>query len=163
MNYTEVDIYWEGPFDVVYDRNAEVYSLADTVPEELVDAHGFYQIYGEHPVYGKDVLLYIGETKPSKSGKRGFGQRMREHLSGRFWQHCGLTVRFGRSYIKESEVVEPGVIEAVESLLIASNMPALNRKYLDNSKGQGVQYLVRNWGFKGSIVSECSSGFWSAE
>ncbi|MGR2934482.1 hypothetical protein ABMY10_22450 [Vibrio vulnificus] len=161
MSYVEVDVFWEGPFDVTYDREERQYSLAGNVPKDVLEAHGFYQIYGDHPVYGKDVLLYIGETKPSKVGRRGFGQRMQEHFSGRFWYHSGLKVRFGRGYIDDVEVVERQQILAVESLLISSNMPALNREHLDQSNQFSKNYIVRNWDFKGSIVAECTGKYWA--
>jgi len=31
---------------------------------------GIYQVYGTHPVYGKDVLLYIRKTSNQTFGKR---------------------------------------------------------------------------------------------
>ena len=38
-------------------------------PEDV----GLYQVYGFHPVYGPDVLLYIGQTTES------FGKRLAGH------------------------------------------------------------------------------------
>jgi hypothetical protein len=162
MDYEEVDIYWEGPFSVTYDRKNETYSLGSDFPKDLGKAHGFYQIYGDHPVYGKNVLLYIGETKVSGNYERGFAVRMGEHFSGRFWYHCGLTVRFGRGFINEIEIIDVDQICAVESLLIASNMPALNKKNIDNSNDNSISLIVRNWNFRGSIVSECTGKYWAA-
>ncbi|MES5869165.1 hypothetical protein [Bacillus cereus group sp. RP32] len=42
------------------------YSITDLVKlkNEEID-YGIYQIYGNHPVYGNDVLLYIGCFCPS--------------------------------------------------------------------------------------------------
>ncbi|MUJ21709.1 hypothetical protein [Aliivibrio fischeri] len=159
MDYEEIDIYWEGPFDITYEN--EKYHLSSDVCDELREAHGFYQIYGDHPVYGQNVLLYIGETKPSLNNERGFAARMKEHFSGRFWHHCGLSVRFGRSFINGLEVIDTKTICAIESLLIASNMPALNKDFLDNSNDNSLNMIVRNWNFRGSIVSECSGKYWA--
>lgn len=161
--YTEVDIYWEGPFDIEYERETMLYTISDNIPVELQDSIGFYQIYGDHPVYGRDVLLYIGETKPSKNGKRNFGIRMKEHISNRFWHHHGLKIRFGLGYVNDEEMTDRNSILAVESLLIASNMPALNREHIDCSNSQSKNFIVRNWNFRGSIVSECSGKYWAAE
>ncbi|PNH91799.1 hypothetical protein [Vibrio diazotrophicus] len=159
--YKEVDIYWEGPFEVEYDRDTMIYSIPSDIPDDLKNAQGFYQIYGDHPVYGKDVLLYIGETKPSKNGNRNFGIRMKEHLFKRFWYHHGLKIRLGLGQINESNVTDRNTILAVESLLIASNMPALNREHLDHSNDYSKQFIVRNWNFKGTIAAECSGKYWA--
>lgn len=50
-----IQILWDGP-----------YSITDLVKlkNEEID-YGIYQIYGNHPVYGNDVLLYIGCFCPS--------------------------------------------------------------------------------------------------
>ena len=47
-----VRIEWEGPFSI-----EEVLELNDGNKD-----YGLYQIYGHHIVYGKDSLLYIGQT-----------------------------------------------------------------------------------------------------
>ncbi|MBY8170058.1 hypothetical protein KW503_02880 [Vibrio fluvialis] len=161
--YKEVDIYWEGPFEVEYDRETMLYTFNESIPVELKNANGFYQIYGDHPVYGKDVLLYIGETKPSQNGTRDFSVRMKEHVSGRFWYHHGLKIRLGIGYIDDNELKDRESILAVESLLIASNMPALNREHIDHSNAQSVDFIVRNWNFKGSISAECTGKYWAKD
>ncbi|HDR7669617.1 TPA: hypothetical protein QCX97_003504 [Bacillus wiedmannii] len=50
-----IQILWHGP-----------YSITDLVKlkNEEID-YGIYQSYGNHPVYGNDVLLYIGCFCPS--------------------------------------------------------------------------------------------------
>jgi hypothetical protein len=55
-----IQIHWEGP-----------YKLNDlsTLTNDEYD-YGIYQIYGKHPVYGKDVLLYIGKASNQTLGKR---------------------------------------------------------------------------------------------
>ena len=157
----EIDIEWEGPFPVLYDRNKQTYHLSGDMPEDLRNSHGVYQIYGDHPVYGRDSLLYIGETSPS-STRRNFEIRIKEHLGerGRFWSFCGLSVRFGVIWRKKKRVNDTETIRAAESLLIAANMPALNRQHLDASSERTTDMIVRNWDFKGSIVGECSGRYW---
>jgi len=48
----------------------------DTLKDLLKD-RGLYQIYGHHPVYGSNVLLYIGQTYG-----RTFRERIEEHNIG---------------------------------------------------------------------------------
>ncbi len=66
----EIDIWWEGPFDQdeIIDNDIDKNFYDNTA-----DKIGLYQIYGTHPLYGNDVLLYIGRTK----GKKGFLDRLK--------------------------------------------------------------------------------------
>jgi hypothetical protein len=57
-------------------------------PDKVLQEHmggGLYQIYGHSPIYGPDVLLYIGITKDFKI-------RWDQHL--RFILSRGLNLRF---------------------------------------------------------------------
>jgi len=68
-----IEINWEGPLkidEVIRDRGHEG-DLSDSW--EKCD-YGVYQIYGPHIIYGKNVLLYIGQA-----AKETFSQRFREH------------------------------------------------------------------------------------
>ena len=59
-----VRIEWEGPYTF-----ADVLSLND---EER--GYGVYQVYGEHVVFGKGALLYIGLARDQT-----FGRRLSQH------------------------------------------------------------------------------------
>lgn len=50
---TIIHIDWDGPYTL-----DQLKDLMDSKTEK-----GIYQVYGFHPVYGKDVLLYIGKTE----------------------------------------------------------------------------------------------------
>lgn len=115
---------------------------------------GFYCIYGAHPVYGQDVLLYIGETKLREG--RSFFVRLREHFRSRFWYHQNLSYSTG---LPGKELSDEETV-LVESILIAAHKPALNRLYIDSAKEGCEKYLVRNWDFPGSLQFECSGGYW---
>ena len=54
---TIIHVQWDGPFTL--DQLSEMNNEYD---------YGVYQVYGSHPIYGSDVLLYIG-----KAGKLTFG------------------------------------------------------------------------------------------
>ena len=51
---------WDGPF-----RLSELNALTDEEKD-----YGIYKIYGNHPVYGNSVLLYIGKADQQTIGKR---------------------------------------------------------------------------------------------
>jgi len=88
---TIVDIYWTERTKLQYDAQKQTYIPPGNGD---MDGNGFYCVYGRHPVYGPDVLLYIGETKETESG-RSFRDRLGEHLKGRFWYHANLSVALG--------------------------------------------------------------------
>lgn len=129
------------------------------IPNENVvylERCGFYCIYGRHPVYGPDVLLYIGETKESENGARSFHTRLAEHFGARFWYHQNLSFALG---ISQQQLL-PQEVQLVESILIAAHKPALNRHHIDFSKEGAEQLLVRNWDFPGALQHECSGSYW---
>ncbi|WP_078183723.1 hypothetical protein [Bacillus wiedmannii] len=53
-----IQILWDGPYNIT--------DLVKLKNEET--DYGIYQIYGNHPIYGNDVLLYIGCFFPQKKG-----------------------------------------------------------------------------------------------
>lgn len=158
MNLKRIDIFWSEAYSVKYDRDNQTYNLCESTPNELTDSFGVYQIYGDHPVYGLNVLLYIGATKPVNN--RNFEKRIKEHLKGRFWQHHGLSVRFGEVFHKNNQITDVNEIKAIESILIAANIPALNRQNIDKASDYCSNLLVRSHAFRGAIVPECSGEFW---
>ena len=127
MEVSIIDLEWEGPFKVVYDRDNGKY-LLDEIPSDLLASTGFYQVYGRHPVYGKDVLLYIGETKGNENGTRAFRDRLGDHLKSRSFYHTNLSISLA-PYVSDGST-----IKEVESVLIYSHMPALNSHHLDSNK-----------------------------
>ena len=61
-----IDIQWTGPYSV-----EEVVHSNNTNKD-----YGLYQIYGTHPLFGPDTLLYIGRA--TETGNK-FGGRLRQH------------------------------------------------------------------------------------
>ena len=151
---TIVDIYWTERAKIHYDPNQLTYGLPDT---NSMSGNGFYCIYGRHPVYGPDVLLYIGETKETESG-RSFRDRLGEHLRGRFWYHANLSVALGTP--GGNQKLQPQEIRLLESILIAAHKPALNRVHLDCAMDGAERFLIRNWDFPDALQHECSGHYW---
>lgn len=149
-----IDIEWEGPFEVLYHRGQESYYL-EALPEGLTETAQVYCIYGRHPVYGPNSLLYIGESKSSESG-RTIESRLKEHLKARFWYHTELKIYVGQLSEKSENVDDPLLIKAVESMLIATHIPALNSQHIDRPLETARHLHVVNWGFFGALARECS-------
>ena len=59
MSSTIVHLEWSGPY--LYPEARMCNADGDW---------GIYQIYGDHPVYGSDVLLYIGKAERQTFGAR---------------------------------------------------------------------------------------------
>lgn len=149
-----IDINWEEPHAIKYDRENDSYLIPDFHPS-VATSSGVYQIYGNHPVYGSHVLLYIGQTSLNGNGQTLI-KRIKQHLNGRFWHRTGLVVYIGQVKQGNKVVTDPELIKDVESLLIAANAPALNQQHIDWPRSTAKDLLVVNWGFTGNIVPECS-------
>ena len=142
------EIFWDGPFEwregLKHCRNL----------------HVLHQLYGYHPLYGSDVLLYIG------SSHRDIKRRLRTHEKEWVNEEWGdMRIRLGsirefktwkvqetkKGWAKPSKAV----IEAIEALLIYSNQPAYNdRNKSDAEVAQGIR--IFNTGRLGSISPEIS-------
>jgi hypothetical protein len=124
------------------------------------DHYGIYQVYGDHPVYGRDSLIYIG-----KAFWQTFGKRFNTHhdffaSNIRFTKVCvGRLCKSEDSNKKNWE----SNINLIETILIISHYPAYNAngiKGLLESKDIG-NVLILNWGEYGDLLPEISSLRWS--
>ena len=59
---TVIHVQWDGPFTL-----EQILELNDDFD------YGVYQVYGSHPIYGSDVLLYIG-----KASQQTFSVRIKQ-------------------------------------------------------------------------------------
>jgi hypothetical protein len=121
---------------------------------------GIYQVYGDHPVYGDDTLLYIG-----KAAVQTFTKRMKQHYDMDRWPVQLKRIHFG--YFCELDDLSPkngedaisweDAISIVESMLIKSHVPAFNGAGVnDVVKGPDTGILVFNQGEKGKLFPEVS-------
>lgn len=128
----------------------------DEIPEACRQRAAFYCIYGAHPVYGEDVLLYIGETKSSAGKMRDVAKRIAEHLAGRFQNFTNLSFTLGVA----DEDLGAERVRAIESILISAHKPALNRQSIDSAIPSAANLLIRNFGFIRSLMTELSGAYW---
>ena len=67
-----IRIEWDGPYslsDIGYNEETEKYIPSNMLNDKCED-FGIYQVYGFHPIYGNDVLLYIGQATKQTFAKR---------------------------------------------------------------------------------------------
>ncbi|WP_429123397.1 hypothetical protein [Aeromonas allosaccharophila] len=155
---TVYDVFWEGPY--------KLDDIIDTQNKLVHDGHCLYQIYGDHPCYGRDVLLYIGKTL------QGAATRIKQHHK-RFssqveevkifiaschefnsWEHRDSITKYG--------TIDSNTLDQIESLLIYAHQPAYNS---DKIKTLTTNHAFRvfNTGRRKSLLPETSTEFWLPE
>jgi hypothetical protein len=118
--------------------------------------YGIYQVYGDHPVYGKNVLLYIGKAK-----EQTYSTRMKGHTDFDASQASKFTKLYLSYFCKIDDLSEETwgeAIDIVEKVLIRTHFPALNSQdvkgFLDSTT---PNVLIYNWGARGSLLPEVST------
>ena len=143
-----INIEWEGPFAV-----REALGFKDETRDYEV-----YQVYGPHPVYGLNVLLYIG-----KAADQTFGDRLGQESETVFFHTQQCQVRVGRFCGPST----PGdgawacEMDLAEQLLIYAHSPAYNCQHIQSTPYQEHRDVhVFNWGEYGSLMPEVSGSRW---
>lgn len=127
--------------------------------------YGIYQIYGYHPAYGEDSLLYIG-----KAQNQNFGTRLNERWEFVESGSQPTSIRLGR-IMRSSKSGEnhtwdikqwKEMIGIAEMILIKAHSPAMNKqentgvfvidKYFDNN-----HFLIINRNDFGQLLPEVST------
>lgn len=151
MNQKTIHVQWEGPFS---------YSELSSLKNDNCD-YGIYQIYASHPVYGSDVLLYIG-----KAERQTFGIRIaQEAWRDRNGDGDRVQIYVGRLSGHETPESEfwSEEIDLVEKLLIYSHWPAGNSQNLNNIPDEKCRNLhVLNWGNHRDLMPEVSGARWTS-
>lgn len=149
----ELDARWEGPFALGYSRDEGVYEVPE-LSGDLPQKANLYCIYGRHPIYGPNALLYLGQAKNGS-----VIARLKDHLRGPFGYYCELSFHLGVLTCGEQVIREPQTISAAGSLLIASNKPALNKEHLHVPADSAGEIHLINRGSAGALVRECSGRY----
>ena len=121
-----------------------------SIAKEFNNKKVLYQIYGDHHIYGKDVLLYIGISESVKT-------RFNAHLNGVFQYVNNKRVSLG--------VIEFGCnenLEIPESILIANHKPAFNKEYIHSidSKAMENKIIIINNGTNNMLKTCCTNYWW---
>jgi len=167
-NETTHIVYWEGPFSP---KKMEKFLKKGN--SKKLNSWVLYSVYGSHPLYGDNVLLYIGMIDDvATKNKRTVAKRLQEH---QYW--------FDEQYFGDSKIYLASIdenefsgwkefekvtrfnhpqklkfIKSVESLLIYSHQPAYNTK--NRYTANDSHYLrLFNTGAKGLLSPEVSGLF----
>lgn len=157
------DVFWEGPFSLDEILKDDLKSIdSDTIKKW----HCLYQIYGDHPCYGREVLLYIGKTE------HGIKTRFLSHLS-RFSNQCEDVKIFIGSFNEfrnwktwkrihhyKAASIKDERLNAIESLLIYAHQPAYNSKDLCSTNFNSLNFRIFNTGRRKSLMPEVSTEFY---
>jgi len=143
-----IHIQWDGPHDL--DKIKKYRNKKDI---------GLYQIYGSHPVYGSNVLLYIGQTQeqnlPKRIGQKNWAdnkdaKEVKVYL-GRIY---GETKPTGNSWMKQ--------IDWVEKFLIHIHAPAYNSSNIQSLPKDFPESIhIINWDQYRDLLPEVSSNCWT--
>ena len=122
MAKTEIiDIKWKGPL-----TPKQAYKKNDALDK------GVYQVYGDHPVYGLNVLLYIGKTQE-------FGERLGKHGFEGWNQDIQIYLGIISIPITKEK------LKQVEGLLIHACWPAYNSQHIQSAPKGCDDLLILNW------------------
>lgn|SRR5690625_3389368 len=143
-----IQIKWEGPF-----RIEDLRALNNHETD-----YGIYQIYGNHFVYGENVLLYIG-----KANEQTFYTRITQHS---YWLENHFFIYVGRLIGKTTPSYElwGNKLDAVEQLLINIHAPAYNTANINSVNVDKVGHIhILNVGEYKSLLPEVSGTRWLRE
>ncbi|WP_172370441.1 hypothetical protein [Sporosarcina jiandibaonis] len=145
-----IQIDWEGSYNL-----KDLPNLTNVVTD-----YGIYQIYGKHPVYGSDVLLYIGKSDFQTLGKR---------ISQEGWLDTNASnntkVYVGRLHglQKPTNEMWSKDIDLAERLLIYVHKPAYNSRSISSLPDSELQNIhILNWGHHRDILPELSGLRWTS-
>jgi hypothetical protein len=149
----KIYIQWEGPF------KSNKLSEFDNQKKD----YGLYQIYGDHVLYGRNVLLYIGLTKGLT---QTFAMRVTQKNKDTWTNWEDLKIYLGRfcgiEEVKNNQDWD-SQIDFAEALLINYLTPAWNSDGLNGSKplGNYDECKVINIGNRMSIPEIMIKGNWA--
>ena len=145
------EIFWQGPFEW------------DHIESHCNENHVLYQICGHHPLYGRDVLLYIG------SSTAGIKERLRQHDEWVADEYDDIKIRLGciRNFESWKDGQDPNdytklpkkIVEHIEALLIYANQPAYNDRNKSSAE-RAKRIRVFNSEKSGHLLPEVSHKYY---
>lgn len=150
----EIYVDWSGPYtyeDIIENNTEKINNKKFSVkPTDF----GLYQIYGSHPIYGDNVLIYIGKTE-KEFMKRLKGRSVIEYNQDTY----NIQIYLGKIYYDDTfkHVNISDDISRAESLLIHYHAPARNSSNINLFKFADEDYRVINLGSFRSLSKEIST------
>ncbi|HBS88598.1 MAG: hypothetical protein A2W91_18330 [Bacteroidetes bacterium GWF2_38_335] len=140
-----IKILWSGPYTPDQIRNNKKI--------------GLYQIYGTHPIYGRNVLIYIGETTTS------FIDRIKAHQNWMQYELDELVFYTGEIQSEEQNNIR--YIKEAEKMLLYYTCPAYNSNlisdYMKSKDFDDFEIIIMNFGKIGSLPYEVSTFHYDSE
>ena len=173
MRLEDIRIQWEGPYsltEIGYKEETDRYIFNNAKLNDDTIDFGIYQIYGFHPLYGSNTLIYIGQANDQTFSKR---------ISQEGWQYNvdykNIQIYVGYIYNMRNDdsTNKDGVwgqaIDDAERLLIYAHEPARNSSNILNitrnkerlKKMENIRVL--NYGCHRSLMPEVSGEMWIKE
>lgn len=141
-----INVLWKGPF-----------SIDDVIKNKSEnDDFGLYQIYGTHPIYGRNVLLYIGKTQDS------FSKRFKSHNN--LWikyEYDIVQIYLGEIKNHDKDFLINEDLTEAENLLLYYCAPAYNSYSITDYRNT-KEIVLRNFGKICSIPPELSSSMYNS-
>ena len=147
MTTRNIYIDWEGPFTL---------DELEELDDPRID-YGLYQVYGSHPLYGEDVLLYLGAT----GGERTFVSRLADEQN--YWEaeedFQPLIIFVGRhmGVVTPTNGVWEEEMDLALRLLVFAHAPVFNAREVAVSPDDDLKDVhVVNWGQDLDLAPEVS-------
>lgn len=152
-----IDVYWEGPYTL------------ETIDSIETDTHCLYQVYGRHPLYGENALLYIGKTE-----KQTTRIRIKQHqwignqadVCQIYVATCGVFTNWKIWQGDKRERYQAydsneATTDSIESLLIHAHQPSYNSQNLKSISPEIYPFRIFNSGRRSSLLPEISTQFYT--
>lgn len=150
MKEHAIHIDWSGPYPL-----AKIRRFSDAERDA-----GLYQVYGRHPVYGEEALLYIGgcgEALARGIGSDGWARERSDIPTLLF--HIG-TVRGAQELDAARRSRE---IQLATKLLVFAHAPAYNGCGIDQVPERQLRHIhLYNWGEFRALLPEVSGTRWTS-
>jgi excinuclease UvrABC nuclease subunit len=119
-----------------------------------------YQAYGDSPIYGRDVLLYIGRTND-------LSRRTKDHIKTDFDRINNLSICFGHiegdCVDEDKDYSMDTLIKIAEALLITMLKPSYNSSNIKDTgellKNEN-KYIILNCENRGVLPLEVTNIWW---
>jgi hypothetical protein len=150
------DVYWEGPF-----------TRAKAEDYEQKGYHVLYAVFGQHHMYGRGVLLYIGRSKNLET-------RLLRHAGWLQDEYDEVEVRIAsvgpfpgwQEWSEDGDgpypATPPDILQGVEALLIHAHQPAYNTQCKEAAPS-AAEIRIFNTGHLGPLLPEVSYRYHLAE
>lgn len=156
----EINIWWEGSFSykkIIEDK------IDDGKYDNKSTDIGLYAVYGNHILYGNDVLLYIGITT-----EQNFKTRLKDRwIINENNDIKNLKIYLGKIYDPNKTIsreIEKISIKKAEALLINVLKPAFNSSYINSINFKKINnekdFVVFNHNSYKNLLPELSTARW---